>query len=150
MVTTPEPSEPEELPKPVVRPPEVEKVAFTITTPGVDAQILDARDEGSYGKTNDPAGVMVKKSDEPLELILRAKGFEDNRFTIIPNQDKRFDKVLVAAAAGKPSGTSKPARPKNPDPKAKPDTKAPVDTKAPDPGDDSGLGSDLKNPFGKK
>jgi hypothetical protein len=90
---------------------------------------------------------MVKKSDEPLELILRAKGYEDNRFTIIPNQDKRFDKALTPVKAG---ATSKPVRPKNNDPKGKPDTKAPADTKAPDPGDDSGLGSDLKNPFGNK
>ncbi len=146
VVATPEPTEPhEEAPRPVVLPPEVQKVAFTITTPGVDAQILDARDEGSYGMTNDPAGVMVKKSDEPLELILRAKGYEDNRFTIIPNQDKRFDKALVASKAGTPS---KPVRPKNTDIK-KPDIKTP-ETKTPDPGDDSGLGSDLKNPFGKK
>ncbi|MBK9753336.1 MAG: protein kinase [Nannocystis sp.] len=143
-----EPSEtPEVAPKPVVLPPEVEKVQFTITTPGVNAQILDARDEGIYGMTNDAAGVMVKKSDEPLELILRAKGFEDNRFSIIPNQDKRFDKVLAATKAG---STSKPVRPKG-DPKVgKPDTKLPTETKAVDPGDDSGLGSDLKNPFGKK
>ncbi len=145
VAAAPEP-EPEPAPKPVVLPPEVEKVRFTITTPDVTAQILDARDEGSYGMTNDPAGVMVKKSDAPLELILRAKGFEDNRFTIIPNQDKGFEKVMTAHKAI--VAPVKPARPK--EKPAKTD-KPPVETKAaPEVNDDSGLGSDLKNPFGTK
>ena len=115
-----------------------------LATPAAMREALEKAMGGMSAQKNPVLDALRSVSSEG------AKGFEDNRFTIIPNQDKRFDKVLVAAAAGKPSGTSKPARPKNPDPKAKPDTKAPVDTKAPDPGDDSGLGSDLKNPFGKK
>ena len=142
------PPEPEVEPTPVVLPAEVAKVNFTITTAGVDAQILDARDEGIYGMTNDPAGVMVQKSNEPIELILRAKGFEDHRFSIIPSQDKRFDKTMVAAKAG---STTKP-RPTHRDPKppTKTDapTKAEVKTSGAEP--DDGGGTHLKNPFGKK
>jgi hypothetical protein len=39
---------------------------------------------------------MVRSPRSRSSCILRAKGYEDNRFTIIPNQDKRFDKALVA------------------------------------------------------
>src|SRR5690606_36290784 len=95
-VAAPPPAEPEVAPTPIVLPAEVAKVNFTITTPGVAAQILDARDEGIYGMTNDESGVMVQMSDAPIELILRAKGYEDHRFSIIPSQDKRFDKTMVA------------------------------------------------------
>ena len=145
--------QPEPQPKPVVLPPEVEKVQFTIKTPGVVAQILDARDEGIYGLTNDDSGVMVRKSDEPLELILRAQGYEDNRFTIIPNQDKVFEKSLAAIAVAQTPAVSKPrprpdARPKHepkPVTEPKPEPKPPVEEV-----DDGGGSSDLKNPFGKK
>ena len=129
-------------------PAEVEKVMFTITTPGVAAQILDARDEGIYGMTNDPKGVLVRKSEEPLELILRAKGHEDERFTIIPDQDKRFEKPLTPRAVA-PRDRDKP-RPKH-DTRPKIDTKPATETKTKPPeNDDTGLGTDLKNPFGKK
>ncbi len=140
------PTEPVEVaPKPVVLPPEVEKVMFTITTPGIDAQILDARDEAIYGMTNDPKGVLVRKSEDPLEIVLRAKGHEDARFTIIPDQDKRFEKPLTPAkAVAAPKDKDKP-RPK--DKPAKTETKA-VENK---PGaDETDLGTDLKNPFGNK
>jgi hypothetical protein len=142
------PPEPEVEPKPVVLPAEVAKVNFTITTADVAAQILDARDEGIYGMTNDPAGVMVQKSDAPIELILRAKGYEDHRFSIIPSQDKRFDKTMVAAKAG---ATSKP-RPTHRDPKppTKSDAPTKVEVKTSGAEPDDGGGTDLKNPFGKK
>jgi eukaryotic-like serine/threonine-protein kinase len=142
------PAAPDE-PKPIVLAPEVEKVKFTITTPGVTAQILDARDEGSYGTTNDPAGVMVKKSDQPLELILRAKGYEDNRFTIIPNQDKGFEKALTPVKAGAPTKRppSKHTSTKTNPPPAT-ETKVPTKTENPPPIADGD--SDLKNPFKKQ
>ena len=146
VVAQPEPPAPEPEPKPVVLPAEVEKVKFTITTPGVDAQILDARDEGIYGMTNDPSGVMVQKSEESIELILRAKGFEDVRFTMVPSQDKRFEKSLVAKAVATPVKHPRPGRDKPP---AKHDTPAkPPETKTGD--DDGGLGTDLKDPFRNK
>jgi serine/threonine-protein kinase len=143
------PADGEAVPKPVVLPAEVPKVNFTITTAGVDAQILDARDEGIYGMTNDPNGVMVQKADTPIELILRAKGYEDHRFTIIPSQDKRFDKAMVAVKANTPSKPKPRDRDRDPKP-AKQDTPVKPEVKPAEPADDSGGGSDLKNPFGKK
>src|SRR5690606_34177559 len=98
----PPPERPVETTK-VVLPPEVERVRFTIVTPGVDAKILDARDEGEYGNTNDPAGVEVQKSDQPITLILRAPGYEDLRVEIIPNQDKKFEKSLARVAVVEPT-----------------------------------------------
>ena len=141
----PVPAAPE--PIPVVLPAEVEKVMFTITTPGVAAQILDARDEGIYGMTNDPKGVLVRKSEQPLELILRAPGHEDHRFTIIPDQDKRFEKPLTLASPVAAPVTAKD-KPRTKDKPGKPEVK-PTDAPNEDAGD-SVLGTDLKNPFGDK
>jgi hypothetical protein len=99
--------------------------------------------------TNDPKGVLVRKSEDPLELILRAKGHEDERFTIIPDQDKRFEKTLTPAKAVAPKEREKP-RPRH-DTRPKTDPKPATDTKTKPPeNDDTGLGTDLKNPFGKK
>ena len=144
------PSDAEVAPKPVVLPAEVPKVNFTITTAGVAAQILDARDEGIYGMTNDPAGVMVQKADTAIELILRAKGYEDHRFSIIPSQDKRFDKVMTALKANSPSKPKPRDRDRDPKPPVKTDTPVKPEVKAATTAEpDDGGGSDLKNPFGK-
>jgi serine/threonine protein kinase len=140
---TPEPDKKE--PTQVVLPPEVERVRFTISTPGVDASILDARDEGQYGKTNDPAGVEVKKSEEKITLILRAPGHEDLQVDIIPNEDKKFEKQLVKLAAPvtppTPSGGHK--KPKD---KKGGSTKG-GDTKSTPTPDDGGGDEEIKDPF---
>ena len=101
--------------------------------------------------TNDPNGVMVQKADTPIELILRAKGYEDHRFSIIPSQDKRFDKAMVALKASSPSKPKPRDRDRDPKPtKQETPPKPEVKTTGAEPADDSGGGSDLKNPFGKK
>ena len=142
---------PPTTPPKIVLPPEAERVRFTITTPGIDAQILDARDEGQYGKTNDPSGVEVKKSEEKITLILRAAGYEDLRVEIIPNEDKKFEKTLVKAAA-----TAPPATPTNTPPTKKTTPKTTKqgggsggDTKPDKPpqSDDGGGDEEIKNPF---
>ena len=86
-------------PPPVVLDPGAERVRVHIATAGVDAQILDARDEAIYGMTNTAEGIEVKKSSEPVELILRAAGYEDLRITVIPEQDKRFERTLAKSKA---------------------------------------------------
>ncbi|HEY8379682.1 MAG TPA: serine/threonine-protein kinase [Nannocystis sp.] len=139
----------------IILPPEAERVRFTITTPGVDAQILDARDEGQYGVTNDPAGVEVRKSDDPITLILRAPGYEDLRFDIIPNEDKKFERQLVPKAAPQPTPSSQPS--KRPEKKVTKSqqggssggsSETKVETPAKPPPDDRG-GEEIKNPFRK-
>jgi len=103
---TPDPK-PEALPTPppVVLDPAAEKVRLDVATPGVEAQILDARDEAIYGMTNSPDGIEVKKGDT-LELILRAAGYEDQRFTVVADRAKRFEKTMVKA-----KGKTRPVRP---------------------------------------
>lgn len=140
------PSEAPSEPVKVVLPPETPRVRFTITTPGVDAQILDARDEGQYGKTNDPAGVEVKKSEDPITLILRAEGYDDLRIDIIPDEDKRFEKKLVAKVAPTPVTTPK----KNPTKTTKGGSSGETKPDAPKTNPDEGGDEDIKNPFKKK
>jgi len=135
--------------QPKVIPPEAERVRFKISTPGIEARILDARDHGQFGVTNDPNGVEVQKSEHPITLILRAAGYEDLTFQVVPNEDKTFEHELVAKAAPAPTPAVTPtATPKQrPDkkpnkPHAEAKTEAPV--AAPDEGDD-----EIKNPFKK-
>lgn len=123
--------------------PDSEKVRFRITTPGIDAQILDARDEGQYGVTNDPKGVEVEKSNDALKLILRAEGYEDLAFEIVPNSDKQFDRPLTKLVVkstkkrNKKKSTSTPPKPvETPD-------EPPKKTKK-----KSGVDSELLDPFG--
>ncbi|MCY0991624.1 serine/threonine-protein kinase [Nannocystis sp. ILAH1] len=129
--------------------PEAERVRFKITTPGVQAQILAAEDQGQLGVTNDPDGVEVVKSEEKMNLILRAPGYEDQVIDVVPNQDKTFERqMVVKAAAPTPTPTPAPAhtqaKPK-PDKKPnKPQAETKVEAAAPDEGDE-----EIKNPFKK-
>jgi serine/threonine-protein kinase len=159
---TPAAPVPAEAPAPVqkVLAADAKKVTFKITTPGIDAQILDARDEAIFGMTNSAAGVLVEESEEPLNLILRAPGYEDLEFPIVPDRDKTFEKELVKKRVAKPrpGGGSKPGadtktpppepkdtKPEKPtekptEPKDKPKPKVPVQIQG---------NQDLKDPFGR-
>ncbi len=123
--------------------PDIEKVRFRITTPGVDAKILDARDEGIYGMTNDAKGVEVEKSNDPLSLILRADGYEDLEFEIVPNSDKQFERPLTQETSKSPK---KKKKKKVATPDTPPDTPPADETKKKK--KKSGVGSDLMDPFG--
>jgi hypothetical protein len=79
-------------------------------TPGVDAQILDANDERIYGMSSAAEGVEVKRSSEPLRLVLRAAGYEDLEISVVPDEDKRYEKSLVKSKSQK-SRPSKGPRP---------------------------------------
>ena len=147
-VVTPPPevnTPPEEPPKPVVIPAGVERVKLFITTEGVNAQILDASTQEIYGMTNDANGVSVRKSEDSLELLLRAKGYQDNSFKITPNADKTFPQALTPLKSNTPNRPNRPNRPNTP---KTPDTK--VETKS-EPSNDSNVDTtELKNPFGSK
>ncbi len=136
---------PEEPPKQVEIPAGVEKVKLFITTEGANAQILDAGTQEIYGMSNDTNGVAVRKSEEPLELILRAKGFEDLSFKITPNDDKTFPQQLTPTKSSSPNRPNRPNRPHTPSKTPETKTETKVEPKAT--GDD--LDADLKNPFKK-
>ncbi|MFY0538469.1 hypothetical protein [Nannocystis pusilla] len=126
--------------------PEAERVHFKITTPGVQAQILAAEDQGQLGVTNDPNGVEVEKSETKMNLILRAPGYEDQVIEVVPNQDKTFERQLVAkAAAPTPTPTQPPAQPK-PKPDKKPN-KPPTETKVEAPNSADEGDEEIKNPL---
>ncbi|WAS92923.1 serine/threonine protein kinase [Nannocystis punicea] len=145
VIVPPTPAPVVEQPKIVVAP-ETERVRFKITTPGVEAQILDAKDQGQLGLTSDPSGIEIEKSEVPRSLILRAAGHEDLVFEVVPDQDKSFERQLTPKAA--PTPTPQPAHPQ---PKPKPDkkpNKPPVEAKAAEPAPDDG-DEEIKNPFKK-
>ena len=124
--------------------PEAERVRFKIATPGVDAQILDAADQGQLGVTNSPDGVEVVKSEDKMHLILRAPGYEDQVIEVVPNQDKTFERQLAPRAA---APTPTPAQPK-PKPDKKPNKpQAETKAEAPNPADEGD--EEIKNPFKK-
>jgi serine/threonine-protein kinase len=125
-------------------------VVFTINTPGIDADILDAADGARYGKTNDSKGVKVEKSSEMLALVLRADGYEEKRIEIKPNMDKTFEHELkkirkrptsTTKKKKKASTTTTPKPTPTPPPTKKATTKKKKKvTRASSP--------DLKDPFG--
>jgi serine/threonine-protein kinase len=140
---------------PAVPPPvkQIEKttptVTFKITTPGVDAEILDAKDMGSFGKTNDPDGVKVPKSEEELALIIRADGYEDLAKSITPNLDKTFEfKLVKKEVKKKPTsgGGKKPTTDTTPPPPTPPKKTDPPERQPPSRRSSS---PDLKDPFAK-
>jgi serine/threonine-protein kinase len=141
----PEP-EPEPEPPPVVIEPGAKTVQVMIGTPGVDAQILDARDEAIYGQTNSAEGVPIRQGEEGVKLILRADGYEDLEITVVPDVDgKVFEKTLVKSKSPKKKVTKKKTTTK-PEP-----ADSGGDTPKPEPKDDSGGGNlgEIKNPFAK-
>jgi serine/threonine-protein kinase len=139
-------AEPAPPPKPVILAPNVERVRFIINT-NIDAQILDARDDGIYGMTNDADGIEVEKSKEEIHLILRADGYEDLDLNIVPNRGKTFEKTLEKSRRSKKKTRGKTSKkagktdatPVNPPvtPEKKPDK--PTKKEAP---------TDLIDPFG--
>ncbi|MCB9569490.1 MAG: protein kinase [Myxococcales bacterium] len=131
-------------PKPVEIAPGTATVNLVISTGEVAAEILDARDEAFYGMTNTPEGVAIRKSDESVMLILRAKGYEDLEFSVVPDLDgKRFNKTLVEkkTKAVKGGTSSKTKKPKDGGDSAGETAEKPQKT-------ESQLG-EIKNPFAK-
>jgi serine/threonine-protein kinase len=132
--------------------PVTEKVKITIATKGIDAQILDARDDSLFGMTNSTEGFEIEKSTEAVWVTLRAPGYEDFMFEIVPDRTKSFTKTLKKEPkkrGPKRSGKKKTGKGKTP-PKTKPmtptDPKPPKKQKKPK----KGVGSpDLKDPFKK-
>ena len=141
----PEP-EPEPEPEPVVIEPDAATVTMKIGTPGIEAQILDARDEAIYGMTNSPDGVEIRQGDVPVGLILRADGYEDLEVSVVPDvDDKIFEKTLVKSKSIKKKSPKKkvvkePAGETSPEPAPEP---------APPPKDNGSSLGEIKNPFDK-
>ena len=111
------------------KPVEVEPrtVAVVISTPGIDASIYDARDNGLIGKTNEP--LTLPASAEPVSVYVKAEGFEAELVQIVPSNDKTIPAQLAKVEAvddrnGKPAPkTASRSKPK-PKPSGKAETKS--------------------------
>jgi serine/threonine-protein kinase len=156
----PEPDAPEQPVVPAVEEPEkvkeiavgTETVTYHIMTSDAEgnpviASILDPRDNGSYGKTNTPEGVDVEKSTDPLALVLRASGFDEQPIEIVPDSDKKFEFVMkpIPKAAPPKKTVSSKTKKVEPKPEDKPTPKEEAKTKPP-----RRVSPDLKDPFGSR
>jgi serine/threonine protein kinase len=149
----PETVVPEEPPKVKEIAVGIETVNYKITTKDpdgnlIEASILDPLDNGSYGKTNTTDGVQVEKSPDPMELVLKATGFEPLPIKIIPIQNKLFEYELVPVKKAATPKTTKKTTPKKatpvePDPV--PETPTKEEKKPP-----RRVSPDLKDPFGAR
>ena len=153
---TPEP-EPEPVPEPVVAAPTPEevkvpdpgipRVKYFFKTKGVDAQVLDAVDEGMLGMTNSEDGIEFEKSTDKRKLILRADGYEDLEVEIVPSRDnKRVSKTLKKSRKKKKKKKRSSSTP-TPTPTAQPKPSGGLKPKVKKKRR-SGTPQDLKDPFG--
>ena len=115
VVVTPEPApvvtKVEPPPAPVVP----EKVVLRVVS-GVDAEIVDRASGEVLGRTGDPGGVSLPRSQQPRELVVRAPTYQDEPLTITPDRDQEVPAVLKKQRPGKKkAGKSDNAlRPLNP------------------------------------
>jgi len=86
-------------------------VNLTIVTP-VPARVFDARDDAIISESNEV--FQMECSEQAVRLIVRADGYEDLEFEVIPNVDKVLKKEMKKA-----SEVEEPVLPPAPRPKAK-------------------------------
>lgn len=70
------------------------EVTLRIRTQPVAAKVVAARTGEVLGTTNSEEGVVMPMSNDPTDLILRADGYEELLFSIVPNRNKAFSKQL--------------------------------------------------------
>ncbi|KIG13305.1 Serine/threonine protein kinase PrkC, regulator of stationary phase [Enhygromyxa salina] len=100
----------------------------------VRARVIDAKDGGIRGYSDDEGGIEFPLSEQAVALRLEAEGYETLQIEVIPNRgEKSFSYELAPAKAGK-----RPSKRSQAKPKAGDANTAPVFD------DDD---SDLKNPF---
>ena len=107
----------------------------------VPVSIHDATDGTLYGRSDDPAGIAIPRSSDPVALLLRADGYDEQRVEVVPNTaTKRYSFELLASDAGaeaKPKQRSGKA-------KSKSSNEAAAKPEAPD-AEDIGLLNPFKN-----
>jgi len=81
-------------PAPIQAPAPVD-IAVTTTPPG--ANVFVGAETEPRGTT--PLSLTFERGEAPVELVLKAEGFEDKRQSVVPSQNRVLDLVLVAVAA---------------------------------------------------
>jgi hypothetical protein len=108
-------------PEPPKLAPEVPtKVVLRVNSGGVDAEVVDRVSGEVLGRTGDPAGVAVARSEQPRELFVRAPLHVEEPLRITPDRDQEVAVVLKKQRPGKKKpgkGKDSALRPLNPFPK---------------------------------
>jgi hypothetical protein len=60
----------------------------------VDAKIVGVADREVFGMTNSDEGFEVDQSDQPIDLLITADGYEDHELTFIPSRSKTYQLQL--------------------------------------------------------
>ena len=79
-------------------------IGFVVTP---EARVIDRSDGQAIGRTSDPAGLLLPRSEAPRELLLVAEGFEEELLVITPNSDQKVERALrrkKKRPSGKPPG----------------------------------------------
>jgi hypothetical protein len=112
----------------------------------VPAQILDARDRAIFGRSSSgepgETGIELTRSDDPIELILRADGYDELTIAVVPDRENKSYRYELAPIETK---RGKSTRPRTPEPEPEPEPE-PSSPKLPTIVDND---SELKNPFNK-
>jgi hypothetical protein len=119
-------------------------VKLTFAT-NVPVQIVDARDQAIFGRSDDAEGIELEQSEQPFALLLRADGYEPLTVEVVPNKDKHYEFELVkekrrSGDRPRPSASSESPAPEpssGREPYAEPETPR------------SEQDGDLKNPFAR-
>ncbi|MEZ4453555.1 MAG: serine/threonine-protein kinase [Nannocystaceae bacterium] len=86
-------AEPEPEPPPPPEP--VPETVTVIVESAVTAEIRDPESRELLGSTADPEGVILRKGDAPMTLLLTAEGYEDLLVEVTPSADQRSTVTLV-------------------------------------------------------
>jgi hypothetical protein len=88
-----EPVQPVPALPPPPQPAEPASVTLTIVS-NVDARVIDRASAATLGRTGDPGGIVLPRSDTPRELVLAADGYEDAPLQVTPARDLQLSAVL--------------------------------------------------------
>ncbi len=162
--------EPDPAPKPTTPTHAPLMVSVTISTPGIDAEVLSETDDGVLGKTNTP--ISLPRRSELIGVRLRAPGYQDQLVQVTPDATKTITASLSPEPAVTPTeGGKKPpkgkgkgkkdhgktdagtdaepkAEPKT-EPKVEPKTEPKVEPKTEPKTKPTNSSPDLKDPFNK-
>src|SRR5690606_22084982 len=121
---------------------------------------IDGRDDGLLGNTNEP--ITLPLGQEPIDLYVRAEGYEDELVQVVPDSEKTVKRTLQALAKdekdpkrnkGKAknrtrpkTGGAEPKETKTSDP-SEAGSKPPPPPKPDKPKNSSPGSPDLKDPF---
>lgn len=135
-------------------------VSITVSTPGIEGYVIDGRDDGRLGKTNE--AIELPRGSESIDLYVRAEGYEAALVPVVPNGDKTLtaslakleeDEGAKSRSRSKRRGKRRRSKDRKPkpapvaEPKKPPEPAKPTPTPKPKQPRPSTSSPDLKDPF---